>query len=189
MIKKLYPDGKSKAFNITYDDGVLQDIRFVELLNKYNIKGTFNLNSQLMEQQFSWTHQNGMQVTRLPKETVVELYKGHEVASHTLTHPYMDSMVYGEIMRQLGQDKRNLQQLFGREICGFALPFDHYSPLIAQCAKTAVLNIPVCHSAVFPMLRQQITTGGSAVFSILMKNSTALWKTFLPPKRNLHSVR
>ena len=135
MIKKLYPDGKSKAFNITYDDGVVQDIRFVELLNKYSIKGTFNLNSQLMEQQFSWTHPNGMQITRLPEEAVVELYKGHEVASHTLTHPYMDSMVYGEIMRQLGQDKRNLQHLFGREICGFALPFDHYSPLIAQCAK------------------------------------------------------
>ena len=52
MIKKLYPNGKSKAFNITYDDGVVQDIRFVQLLNKYNIKGTFNLNSQLMAEEF-----------------------------------------------------------------------------------------------------------------------------------------
>lgn len=39
MIQKLYPGGKQKAFNVTYDDGVLQDIRFVELLNKYNLKG------------------------------------------------------------------------------------------------------------------------------------------------------
>ena len=36
MIQKLYPGGKQKAFNVTYDDGVLQDIRFVELLNKYH---------------------------------------------------------------------------------------------------------------------------------------------------------
>ena len=49
MVKKLYPYGKKKAFNVTYDDGVLQDIRFVELLNKYGLKGTFNLNSGLME--------------------------------------------------------------------------------------------------------------------------------------------
>lgn len=35
MVKKLYPFGKAKAFNVTYDDGVLQDVRFVELLNKY----------------------------------------------------------------------------------------------------------------------------------------------------------
>ncbi|MDE5780625.1 MAG: hypothetical protein K2I03_04010 [Lachnospiraceae bacterium] len=52
MIQKLYPNGKSKAFNVTYDDGVLQDIRFIKLLNKYNLKGTFNLNSQLMEDEF-----------------------------------------------------------------------------------------------------------------------------------------
>ena len=134
MIKKLYPNGKSKVFNITYDDGVLQDIRFVELLNKYNIKGTFNLNSQLMEEQFEWTHPCGMQVRRLPKDVVVDLYSGHEVASHTLTHPYMNNMVYGEIMHQLGRDKENLEKLFGVKINGFAVPFDYYSPLIAQCA-------------------------------------------------------
>ena len=135
MIKKLYPKGKSKAFNITYDDGVVQDICFVELLNKYNIKGTFNLNSQLMAEEFCWIHHCGMPVKRLPKDEVVELYNGHEVASHTLTHPYMHHMDEGAVMYQLGQDKANLQQLFGREICGFAVPFDYYSPLIAQCAK------------------------------------------------------
>ena len=135
MIKKLYPGGKGKAFNITYDDGVLQDIRFVELINKYNIKGTFNLNSQLMEQQFEWTHPNGMAVKRLSENIVVDLYKGHEVASHTLTHPYMSDMVYGEIMRQVGRDKASLEQLFGAKVAGFAVPFDYYSPQIAQCAK------------------------------------------------------
>ena len=45
MIKKRYPNGKAKAFNITYDDGVLQDVRFVELMNQYGLKCTFNLNS------------------------------------------------------------------------------------------------------------------------------------------------
>ena len=81
---KLYPGGKKKAFNITYDDGVLQDERFVALLNRYGIKGTFNLNSQLMQEEFSWTHPNGMQVKRLPPERVKHLYDGHEVASHTI---------------------------------------------------------------------------------------------------------
>ena len=31
-IRKLYPGGKEKAFNISYDDGILQDVRFVRLL-------------------------------------------------------------------------------------------------------------------------------------------------------------
>ena len=46
----LWPGGKRKAFTISYDDGVTQDIRLIELLNKYQIKGTFNLNSGLLGQ-------------------------------------------------------------------------------------------------------------------------------------------
>lgn len=65
MIRKLYPKGKPKAFNVTFDDGVLQDVRFVNLLNTYNLKGTFNLNSGLMESEFEWTHNNGSIVKRL----------------------------------------------------------------------------------------------------------------------------
>ena len=74
MVKKLYPNGKKKAFNVTYDDGVLQDIRFVELLNKYGLKGTFNLNSGLMEREFEWTHESGLVVKRLKTDVVVDLY-------------------------------------------------------------------------------------------------------------------
>ena len=48
MIRKLYPGGKEKAFNVSYDDGVAQDVRFVKLLNRYGLKGTFNLISALM---------------------------------------------------------------------------------------------------------------------------------------------
>ena len=135
MIRKLYPQGKKKAFSITYDDGVTQDVRFVELLNKYGLKGTFNLNSELMSNGFEWTHESGLVIQRLKPEVVVDLYEGHEVASHTLTHPYMSELSEEEILRQMGQDKKNLEKLFQREIYGFAVPFDYYSDLIAECAK------------------------------------------------------
>ena len=144
MIKKLYPYGKKKAFNITYDDGVLQDVRFVQLLDRYGIKGTFNLNSQLMYEEFEWTHENGMTVKRLPPHTARELYIGHEVASHTLTHPYMHDMAEDEIMHQLGQDKYNLEQLFGRKVAGFAVPFSFYSDVIAQCAEKCGFEYARC---------------------------------------------
>ncbi|MEE1172164.1 MAG: polysaccharide deacetylase family protein [Ruminococcus sp.] len=135
MIQKLYPGGKQKAFNVTYDDGVLQDIRFVELLNKYNLKGTFNLNSGLLENEFEWTHQSGRVVKRLSKEKAVSLYEGHEIACHTLTHPYMNDLSESEILHELQKDKANLEKLFKREIKGFAVPFDYYSELIESCVK------------------------------------------------------
>ncbi len=134
-IKKLYPFGKVKSFNVTYDDGVLQDVRFVEMLNKYNLKGTFNLNSGLMENEFEWTNEKGCVVKRLSKERALSLYNGHEIASHTLTHPFMEGKTEAEILYELKEDKKKLEKLFGREIKGFAVPFDYYSDLIESCAK------------------------------------------------------
>ena len=135
MIRKCYPYGKKKAFNVTYDDGVLQDVRFVELLNQYGLKGTFNLNSALMENEFEWIHETGCVVKRLSTEVVKALYAGHEVASHTLHHPYMHDLSKEGILWELSQDKRNLEALFGTEIKGFAVPFDYYSDLIAECVQ------------------------------------------------------
>lgn len=134
-MRKLYPNGKRKAFNITYDDGVLQDVTFISMLNRFGLKGTFNLNSQLMEEEFAWIHPCGMEVTRLGTDAVQGLYEGHEIASHTLTHPYMENLPEFEILRQLGEDKNRLESCFGRKVGGFAVPFDYYSDLIARSAE------------------------------------------------------
>ena len=135
MNQKRFPNGKTKVFNVTYDDGVLQDVRFVALLNKYNLKGTFNLNSGLMEREFEWTHESGKVIKRLSKEKAVSLYQGHEIASHTLTHPYMHDLSQREILHELQADKANLEKLFGREVKGFAMPFDYYSERIENCVR------------------------------------------------------
>ena len=134
-IEKRYPEGKTKAFNITYDDGVTQDVPFITMLNRYGIKATFNLNSQLMQNGFTWRHECGMDITRLRPAEIGDLYEGHEIASHTLTHPYMDGLSDEELYRQLGEDKKNLEALFGRKVAGFAVPFDYFDDRIARCAE------------------------------------------------------
>lgn len=134
-MKMLYPGGKAKVFTVSYDDGVLQDVRFVELLNKYGVRGTFNLNSRLMRDEFAWIHESGMVVRRLAPSAALHLYDGHEVASHTLTHPYLDHADRSTILREMGEDRDELEQLFGREIRGFAAPFIFWSREMAECAR------------------------------------------------------
>lgn len=134
-MKMLYPGGKTKVFTVSYDDGVLQDVRFVELLNKYGVKGTFNLNSRLMREEFAWTHETGMVVRRLSPAAALRLYDGHEVASHTLTHPYLDRADRSAILREMGEDRDELERLFGREVRGFAAPFTFWSREMADCAR------------------------------------------------------
>ena len=40
-----FPGGKIKTLTLSYDDGVEQDEKLVDLMVKYGLKGTFNLNS------------------------------------------------------------------------------------------------------------------------------------------------
>ena len=137
-IKKLYPGGKTKAFILTYDDGVEEDIKFVGLIEKYNLKGCFNLNFGLMENQFEWKHPSGKTIKRLSLQTAVKLYKNHEIASHTMTHPNLENLKKNEILLEMCRDKENLELLFERKVRGFAIPFSFFSPLVKKCIKKAL---------------------------------------------------
>ena len=134
MVKKCYPEGKKKAFVLTYDDGVLQDVRLVLLLNRYGLKGTFNLNSLLMEREFAWQHDQIGAVRRLPMSVAAHLYEGHEVASHTCTHPDLQGMSREHLMYELGHDKYLLEQMVHRPVLGFGVPFDYYDDTVADVA-------------------------------------------------------
>ena len=110
-----------KALTFSYDDGALQDAKLVEIFNKYRLKATFNLNSETLGK----TMHNGrpMKSPTVKPSDVKFIYEGHEVASHTLTHPNLTKIAdENEIIRQVEQDRLNLSELVGYEICGFAYP-------------------------------------------------------------------
>lgn len=137
MIKKNFKGGKKKAFNVSYDDGVEQDDRFIRLLNTYGIVGTFNINTGCTMDGFTWQHENGMTVRRLPQNKLKAIYDGHEIASHSLTHPFLTGMDRDSVVRELVMDKENLENWFDREISGFAYPFAEYNELTTECVKQA----------------------------------------------------
>ena len=43
----LFPETKRKVLTLSYDDGVEQDIRLVEIMKKHGLKGTFNISAGL----------------------------------------------------------------------------------------------------------------------------------------------
>lgn len=116
-------NGKRKALTFSYDDGVLQDERLVDIFNKYNLKGTFNINSELLGCQGS-LNVRGTVVghTKINPEEVEILYAGHEIAVHTLTHPNLTTLEEEEIIQQVEEDRIRLSQLAGYEVYGMAYP-------------------------------------------------------------------
>ena len=115
--------GKFKAVTFSYDDGVSQDVRLIALLDKYGLKATFNLNSEMFGACCNLTVK-GETVTHniLSAEESKKLYTGHEVAVHTLTHPNLTTLPDEEVIRQVKTDRENLSELFGYEVYGMAYP-------------------------------------------------------------------
>ncbi len=112
-----------KYFILSIDDGTIYDEKVIAILNRHRIKGTFNLNSGLDD--FVW-HSEGRPVRRLPLSQAVELYRGHEVASHSLTHPHLTQCSDDHIGYEVGVDKENLERIFGQPVTTFAFPFEDF---------------------------------------------------------------
>lgn len=109
-----------KLFVISFDDGTVHDLKFIELLNKYNISASLNLNSGL--EYFVW-YNNGIPIERLKLSEYKDFFEKHEVCSHSLTHPYLTSLSKEKLSYEINQDVYNLESIFKRKVCSFAVPF------------------------------------------------------------------
>ena len=123
-IYKAFPGGKHKVLTMSYDDGKIADRRLVEIFNRYGIRGTFNLNSDII--------QEGI---RIPWNEWPELYKGHEIAVHTSTHPTIDRCPNTEIISEIFEDRKKLEAIMGYPVRGMAYPNGSSSPRVARIAS------------------------------------------------------
>ncbi len=115
--------GKKKALTFSFDDGVKQDVRLIEILDKYGLKGTFNLNSArlgIVHSAIINGRENRRDVVEV--ENVRETYKNHEVAAHTLAHPNLTTLTENAIVWQVEEDRQILERLTGRRVRGMAYP-------------------------------------------------------------------
>lgn len=106
---------------MSYDDGKHEDRRLVELFNRHGIKGTFNVNSGL----------EGDPV-RISQAEYRELYKGHEVACHTVSHPTIGRCPLTSVAQEIIEDRKKLEEIMGYPVRGLAYPNGSYSQEICD---------------------------------------------------------
>ena len=134
----LFPGGKNRAMTFSYDDGVVQDRRLVELFNRYHVKGTFNLNTATLgiqaEANFGGKH---MDISKVSPEEVATLYEGHEVGGHSLCHSSLPNIGTSLAMHELVEDRISLEKLSGKMVRFFAYPFGTYNEDVKQLVRMA----------------------------------------------------
>ena len=136
-----FKDGKPKAFTLSYDDGVVQDIRLIDIMNKYGLKGTFNINSGLY---FPEDGEREKFYGRLKFSEATDLYtdSGQEVAVHSYTHPYLEQVSSQEAVYEIMEDRKHLEEQFKTVIRGMAYPMGTYSDEVVDALKSC----GICYS-------------------------------------------
>ncbi len=134
----------TKYFTISIDDGLEQDKNIVSILKEFGLKATFNLNSGLFGEQTEigrignlgmWEIPTRKFNTdsfhlfkyaphhRIPKDELLQVYEGFEIASHTASHSRMPFLGKKATENEICGDLDALENLFGRKIRGLVFPY------------------------------------------------------------------
>lgn len=142
-----------KYFTVSFDDGLEQDKKTIELMRKYGIKGTFNLNSGLLGQKSDiqymgqygianvekGRHKRGIwkyaDADRIPADEIRQVYEGMELCTHGVHHVYMSKLSADELRDELLRDREALQRYTALPVVGHAFPFGKTSRTVEQVLK------------------------------------------------------
>lgn len=152
MKELVFPEGKKKCLTLSFDDEITQDRRLIEILKKYNLKCTFNLNSGTFGQQGT-VEVNGRKAThnKIEKSEAKELYKGFEIAVHTVNHPDLTKLTKDEIVKEVAEDMKALSEIAGYPVNGFAYPYGTYNDTVVNTLKECgiIYGRTVCQTKAF----------------------------------------
>jgi len=107
----------------SFDDSSKYVIRCAEILERHGFKGTFYLDTDKL-------------LKELGHKLIVDLYSvGHEIGSHTVTHPDLTTLDRDRVLYELKVSKDVLENILGAEIKSLAYPYGKYNRLILELAK------------------------------------------------------
>jgi len=111
---------------LTFDDGYIEHYRVARLLNRLGIKATFFIITHL-------TRFEGKRLLTSRPKLIEEINQmGHQIGSHTKTHPNLTSIPLHKVEEEARESKQLLEDLTGNEVRGFAYPYGAYNTNIVN---------------------------------------------------------
>lgn len=140
-----FPFGKRIAVTTSFDDGHVHDRRIVKAFNEWGLKGTFNLNSGALGT--SGVRPPAETESHLDRSEVADLYAGHEVAIHSVSHPHLERLDRSQIAYEILEDRKALEDLVGYPVRGMAYPYGSYDMRVVEILRA--LGIVYCRTCNF----------------------------------------
>lgn len=130
-----FPGGRIKALTLSYDDGRDYDRKLVKIFNDHGLKGTFHLNSGLLNTD-----------VKVSLDEIASLYEGHEVSCHAFSHPFLERIPRSEVMREVWQDREILEKYVSYPVTGMSYPYGSSDSAVVEVLRNC--GIEYCRTTV-----------------------------------------
>lgn len=114
----------------SWDDGAIEDLRVLALLEKYNLKGTFYIPRQI-----NFEAKRGQRLKTVSENDILQIAKTQEIGAHTLNHIYLDKLNNNEVYQEAKGSKEWLEDLLKKPVRMFAYPGGVFNDEIKEATK------------------------------------------------------
>lgn len=146
MLEMRFPNGVKKAFTLSYDDGLYDDIRLMQMMHDHGVKGTFNISSDIYRREDEpvcggWP--------RFTLNESIELFNKYdnEVAVHGLMHRDFTKLNEAELYYEISADRAQLEKRYSRIVKGAAYPYGSWNYTAIEALKKC--GIKYCRTCGF----------------------------------------
>ncbi len=133
MLPTLFPNGLKKAFTLSYDDGCYDDLKLIELMKTYQVRGTFNVSSGITRAEGTEPTGHWERMTKSERKAYNQDFI--EVAVHGETHRDFTKITEPELVYEIMADKAALEKEFGGVTRGAAYPYGSFNDLSVEILK------------------------------------------------------
>jgi len=136
----LVAEGKipPKTVVLTFDDGYEDNYLYAEpVLDSFSFKATFNI----------ITSDIGQDEYMTLEEIIALSKKGNELASHTVTHPSLETLSGEKLKSQLVDSKAELEKITGEKVLTLCYPAGKFNSEVEMAAKDAGYKMAVTTEA------------------------------------------
>jgi peptidoglycan/xylan/chitin deacetylase (PgdA/CDA1 family) len=129
-----------KHIHLTFDDGFTNVLKHgLKPLEKHGFRAIQFLVADLIGGHNEWEVQQGEVREKLMSAAQVKewLAAGHEIGSHTLTHPFLARIEPARAREEIFASRKKLEDLFGRPVRHFCYPYGDWNPAVRDMVEEA----------------------------------------------------
>ena len=129
-----------RSIALTFDDGFASVFQHgLEPLARHGFRAIEFLVADLVGRCNEWEIEDGEARQPLMGVTQIKewLDAGHEIGSHTLTHPFLTRISLQQAGEEISASKKKLEDRFGRPVRHFCYPYGDWNPAVRDLVMAA----------------------------------------------------